>query len=105
MRNANKVDDPVLRPVAIIYEPFLADPPGHRRRRAGARPVRGVARRPHRAVPQPRMARGPLRRRRPAAELPWRRKVHGYGVMHLISVDEAIAMADRLLDATAAQVE
>ena len=42
---------------------------------------------------------------RPAAELPWRRKVHGRGVMDLIGVDEVIAMADRLLDATAAEAE
>ena len=61
-----------------------------------------------RTVPQPRMVRGPLRRRclgRLAAELPWRRKVRGRGVMDLIEVDEVAAMADRLLDATAARVE
>ena len=54
------------------------------------------------------MEREPSRRRhlcRPAAELPGRRKVHGRGVMDLIEVDEVIAMADRLLAATAAQVE
>ena len=42
---------------------------------------------------------------RGAADLPWQKKVHGRGVMDLIGTDEVIAMADRLLDATAARVE
>lgn len=42
---------------------------------------------------------------RPAADLPWQKKVHGRGVMDLIRADEVIAMADHLLEATAARVE